>query len=164
MQADLFWCGFSPVSPQEALSESVIVEFEKRHHVRLPDGYREFLLKVGNGGAGPYYGLLPLESWNDAVIETLPDYLARPSPLRPDMPDGVSWDKTLKCPWQELFQGTLTLVHQGCSCYSLLIVTGTYRGRVVYVDIDGFGVPYFVLDSGFLPWYERWLDELLWGL
>jgi hypothetical protein len=35
--------------------------------IRLPDGDRRFLLVVGNGGAGPYYGLIPLE---EAIAES----------------------------------------------------------------------------------------------
>src|SRR5579884_3899453 len=113
------------------LDESAVAAFERRHLVRLPAPYRQFLLRAGNGGAGPYYGLLPLERWADAVLESLPDYLGRPSPLRPDMPAGVEWEKTLGCAWEELFQGTLALCHQGCAYYTLLVVTGEYRGRVV---------------------------------
>jgi hypothetical protein len=145
------------------LTESVILQFEAKHQVRLPEDYRIFLTQAGNGGAGPYYGLLPLEKWNDAIIDEISDCLARPSPLHPDMPADTAWEKTLHCPSQELFQGTLTLVHQGCSYYALLVVTGKHRGRVVYVNLDRCGTPYFVLDAGFLSWYERWLDELLWG-
>jgi HEAT repeat protein len=79
------------------------------------------------------------------------------------MPDGVPWEEALGCPWEELFQGTLALVHQGCAYYALLVVTGRYRGRVVYVNLDRCGMPYFVRNADFLSWYERWLDELLWG-
>jgi hypothetical protein len=145
------------------LSESAISKFEVKHRVRLPEDYREFLLRVGNGGAGPYYGLLPLEKWADAMMEDHPDYLARPSPLRPDMPADIRWEETLQCPWEELFQGTLALSHHGCAYYALLVVTGSFRGRVVYINLDCCGAPYFVLDEDFVSWYERWLDELLWG-
>ena len=79
------------------------------------------------------------------------------------MPEGVAWQEALACAWEELFQGTLALVHQGCSYYALLVVTGARRGRVVYVNLDGCGTPYFVRHPDFLSWYERWLDELLWG-
>src|SRR5690348_11191124 len=40
---------------------------EREIGVRLPDGYRRFLLEVGNGGAGPYSGLIPLE---EAIAES----------------------------------------------------------------------------------------------
>ncbi len=145
------------------IREGAVRRFERQHGIRLPEDYRAFLRLAGNGGAGPYYGLLPLGKWNDAVLEDRPGYLARPSPLRPDMPTGVAWEQALDCPWEDLFQGTLALVHQGCSYYALLVVMGAYRGRVVYVNLDCCGSPYFVHHPDFLSWYERWLDELLWG-
>ncbi len=145
------------------LGEAALQAFEREHGIRLPEDYRAFLRLAGNGGAGPYYGLLPLEKWNDAVLDDRPGYLARPSPLRPDMPAGIAWEQALNCYWEELFQGALALVHQGCSYYALLVVTGAYRGRVVYVNLDCGGTPYFVHHPDFLSWYERWLDELAWG-
>jgi hypothetical protein len=39
-----------------------VVQFEKHHNITLPDDYRRFILQAGNGGAGPHYGLLPLEN------------------------------------------------------------------------------------------------------
>jgi HEAT repeat protein len=145
------------------IAEGEIAAFEQTHRIRLPEDYRAFLRWAGNGGAGPYYGILPLSRWNDAALEDVPDYLARPSPLRPQMPVGVEWEEALNCRWEELLQGTLALVEQGCAYYALLVVTGDYRGRVVYVNLDRGGVPYFVHNVDFLSWYERWLDELLWG-
>jgi HEAT repeats len=54
-------------------------------------------------------------------------------------------------------------VDQGCTYSSLLIVTGSHRGSVVNIDCDLSAAPYFTRDTWFLAWYERWLDELLWG-
>ncbi len=42
----------------------------------------------------------------------------------------------------------------------MLVITGEHRGRVFYL---GVGPNYFVHHLDFLSWYERWLDELLWG-
>lgn len=36
-------------------SEETIQKFEEQEGIRLPEEYRDFLLFVGNGGAGPYY-------------------------------------------------------------------------------------------------------------
>ena len=47
---------FAPVAAMSAVRD-----FEKRHHIRLPAAYVEFLTQVGNGGAGPDYGLYSLE-------------------------------------------------------------------------------------------------------
>lgn len=40
---------------------SQVKEFERRHNISLPRGYVDFLTKVGNGGAGPDFGLYSLE-------------------------------------------------------------------------------------------------------
>jgi hypothetical protein len=42
------------------LSEAQVREFEERFQVRLPDDYRDYLLAVGNGGAGPDFGVFRL--------------------------------------------------------------------------------------------------------
>jgi len=41
--------------------ERQVASFEKKYRVRLPENYRTFLIELGNGGAGPYYGIFPLD-------------------------------------------------------------------------------------------------------
>ncbi len=43
-------------------TEGELVTFERIHKIQLPASYRAFLAQVGNGGAGSYYGLEPLEN------------------------------------------------------------------------------------------------------
>ena len=35
--------------------------FEEKHNLLLPEEYKFFLTQIGNGGAGPYYGLYSLD-------------------------------------------------------------------------------------------------------
>ncbi len=37
---------------------SVIESFERQHGISLPLDYRSFITEIGDGGAGPFYGLL----------------------------------------------------------------------------------------------------------
>lgn len=47
------------------LSESEAATFERSHDVVLPYDYRQFLTELGNGGAGPFYGIFPLGFMDD---------------------------------------------------------------------------------------------------
>jgi HEAT repeat protein len=146
------------------ISEEELSRFETVQGIELPVGYRGFLLHAGNGGAGPYYGVFPLDKWDDFagwVLHDVPaDFLARPSPLRPGGNPGLDMDSDA----DELaaYQGTLSIGSQGCTYAMQLIVSGPCRGRVAYVDADG-QAPFVTRDDDFLSWYERWLDELLNG-
>src|SRR5439155_11814218 len=166
----------------EPLSESEVARFEAEYGVRLPEAYRTFLLEAGASGAGPYYGLLPLGRWRTFASFAFDDApaggLACPCPLVPTVPgdppwgpvappgssSGQGWLEQLGLTIDtahEAYVGTLTVGMQGCAHATLLVVTGSQAGRIVYVDGDHVGVPYFVDNVDFLAWYERWLDEIL---
>lgn len=146
------------------LSEIDLKAFESRHNIRLPDDYRTFLAHAGNGGAGPYYGIFPLDKWDDYtdwVLDERPDnFLALPCPLHPQLKLTEGWEDFLE--GGTAYQGTLSLGSQGCTYAMQLVVSGSAVGRVIYVDAEG-QQPYLVREPDFLSWYERWLDELLQG-
>lgn len=146
------------------LSEQELVQFESKHGITLPADFRCFLQTVGNGGAGPYYGIYPLASCEfiDEMKGDIPsDILARPCPLHLRMSRDEDWQSQFPdC--VSPFQGVISLGTQGCTQMMGLIVTGKHVGRVVYMDLEGYA-PYVVREPDFLAWYLRWLDELLEG-
>ncbi|MEO3771220.1 HEAT repeat domain-containing protein [Micromonospora sp. B9E7] len=145
--------------------ESRVSSFETQHGIALPEGYRRFILGLGDGGAGPGYGLLSLADAYEQVSDSFAGHLAAPSPFvpgtryEPDWWDGF-WGPDDRPDPQ---QGTLAIVHHGCTSYTLLVVSGPGWGRLVNVDLNGAPAPYVLEDEDFLSWYERWLDELVAG-
>lgn len=117
------------------------------------------MLHVGNGGAGPAYGLYPLA---ETAREGHPHL---PSPLHPDMPTEGDWNEALGLheDSEATSDGFLTLLTEGCTYDVLLMVSGPYRGRIVYVDWNAAYAPWFSLFSDFLTWYQTWLRETLAG-
>ena len=144
------------------LDEHALKLFEMEQNIKLPPGFRTFLKMAGNGGAGPYYGIYPLDKSDDFVgwaIDDAPSNLASlPSPLHPAMQRDDDWE-TQFADNVSPYQGLISIGSQGCSYEIGLIVTGEYVGRVVYLDAEG-QAPYVVREPDFLSWYERWLDEL----
>ena len=57
----LFGASTHKYNLQPTLTTQAVQAFEALHNVSLPEGYAAFLTQVGNGGAGPFYGLKPLE-------------------------------------------------------------------------------------------------------
>jgi hypothetical protein len=154
--------GFELAAP---LAEDIIAAFEQQYRIVLPEDYRTFLLRVGQGGAGPYYGIAPLGEGSDRT-QAPPEHehalLARPFPL--SYKQATASQETVRGYTYEAFQqGSLYLCDQGCAYCARLVVTGEARGRIVYLDQSNAGAPYFVKDLNFLDWYERWLDLVVGG-
>lgn len=145
------------------LKEELLTEFERTQGVTLPTEFRRFVLEVGDGGAGPAYGLQPYKNWGQWRSQQETNTVALECPIRPGMGDSRPLAPQSSETWHELLRGTIEIVCEGCSFSIMLIVTGEYRGRVVRVDIEDDGCPYVTDDPDFLAWYERWLDQLLWG-
>ncbi|GJM13163.1 MAG: hypothetical protein DHS20C12_15660 [Pseudohongiella sp.] len=167
-------------SLNETLSESEIASFEKDHSIILPQDYRLFLLRVGNGGAGPYYGLERLEDAlfadldnkeeSERVDPSTPFPLSEPWKMRFD---GDEEDiAALKVFEEEYFApkwetGLLRIANYGCGVWFNLIVNGPEFGNIWVDDRAGdgglFPDNYYGQTSRttFLDWYELWLDESL---
>lgn len=63
-----------------AIPKQDLADLENEFGVALPSDYRSYLVRVGDGGAGPWQGLLPIR---DAIAESVrdcPECLNRPFP------------------------------------------------------------------------------------
>lgn len=129
-----------------------VESFERKMGISLPKEYRDFLLKAGNGGAGPFYGLYSLEqvqAWLDWEIE--PEKV-------PILCSETAADKinTENENWK---RGCIPIGSEGDTYFTCLMVTGPNRGRVVYMDYEGSWAA-FPREPNFLCWYQRWLREV----
>jgi hypothetical protein len=122
--------------------------FESAHKVNLPPDYCYFLTSLGNGGAGPYYGLSPLDNFGRELSEPFP--FTRPTePIRELSQQGRGYE----------FPGILEFCHQGCDYYSYLVVAGAAYGTIW----DGSPTDDDFRPTGlsFAEWYRRWAQRCL---
>jgi hypothetical protein len=147
------------------LTERAIVAFEQKRGISLPEGYRRFLLEVGDGGEGPpHYGLVPLgrelklpfrpqfmRGWRRLPFVKVPFPFTRGFVWEDgDLSDEVGHEQSV---YGNIFLGT-----NGCGLNWHVIVTGPARGNV-WQFCDG-GIAPTDPKRGFLEWYEDWLDGL----
>jgi hypothetical protein len=131
------------------VEESALARFEQRNGVRLPTGYREFLLRIGNGGDGPGDGLETFDP--DVLLEKV----GLPFPLTA----AWVWDDDPD-PDQAMIEdcgnGWIFLGTEGCGMNWGLIVTGSERGQVW--NIEGQGAQPCAPARDFLEWYLLWVN------
>jgi hypothetical protein len=129
------------------LSEAELASFESAHSVRLPEDYRYFLAKVGNGGAGPFYGLEPLHTFGRDLFRPFPFTQAT---------DQLTEDELERLPDRDVYPGVLEFCHQGCAIYSYLVVNGPTYGAIWDGRED-----FYPTGLSFGVWYRRWLERAL---
>ncbi len=137
----------------ECLSEDAIVAFEKSHNIRLPQGYRMFLQRVGNGCDCAEFPLNPLEGGEPRDLSH-PFLLEEAWIWEDDDRDEDVIQEEIKT---KVYQGEIELIDLGdCDCYHL-IVTGNCRGEVW--NISDVGAQPCCERQDFLGWFELWLDN-----
>ncbi|MFI9049527.1 SMI1/KNR4 family protein [Streptomyces sp. NPDC053427] len=168
------------------LTEEQLRAAERQLGTELPEEYRMFLLEVGAGGAGPGYGLFPMQppgpdappTTGHCTLPFRPELTAEhdehqcAEPRRTDYPDDdafsaayAAWDARDDELRAALTEGTLCLSHQGCSYFYVLVVAGPHRGTV-WEDVTAVGegvVPVGLRGKTgpppFAEWYLNWLDH-----
>jgi hypothetical protein len=173
------------------IAEDRVEAFEQRYSIRLPSEYRDFLVQIGNGGAGPCYGVFALGTVDDgfAVREwSVNDNLVG-DPSKPFRFE-EAWNDTAKMPtedmcekneeeyWRcmgdfertywssELMNGAIPVCHQGCALRIWLVVTGSQSGTLWDDRRSEYeGVRPLKLADGskatFGAWYDEWLEQHL---
>lgn len=170
-----------------ALSEEAVCGFEEKYGIQLPADYRQFLIEVGNGGAGPYYGLFKLgemddsfdyTTWeeNDGFIGDLSEpfpHIERWNDLEGepnlDDQDEEEYDRQLE-EFDERYwcssnlNGAIPICHLGCASRQWLVITGAEKGNVWCDErADMKGVFPLASETNarvtFYEWYRSWLDE-----
>jgi SMI1/KNR4 family protein SUKH-1 len=134
------------------LNEADVAEFEASRGVRLPADYRRYITEIGNGGAGPYYGVFPLgymddgfdiaswdrphsivgdlaaefpyrEAWND--LTGTPEELAQENEEEYERLMNAFEDRYFA---PSVMNGAFPICHMGCALRVWLVVSGEQRG------------------------------------
>ena len=149
-------------SLNRVLTEVELCAFEHRHDIKLPEGYRRFLLEIGNGGDGPpYYNLVPLGQGPNSSSENEVKYWQQLPNIHLPFPFTMLfvWEgggESVEGTPAQARHGNIFLGEDGCGMDWVLIVNGAERGNVWMVS--GVGVAPTVPKRDFLTWYENWLD------
>ena len=156
------------------LSETDVNTFEAQNGIVLPGEYRTFVLQLGNGGAGPYYGIFPLGSDEDGRLS--PNVLRglREGLSHSEILDGsarrrqsalvVSERDETRDPNDMTIPGALPLSTEGCAIDYWLVVSGPARGQILCDRRAEGGAIKPVFDQRGKPitfgaWYMKWLTE-----
>jgi hypothetical protein len=178
---ELFGAGTHRYEFNPPLKAEEVAAFEANQALHLPEDYRDFILNVGNGGAGPCYGIYPLRlegsihhgmANRDRIDLSVP--FRHAEPWDADWLDQIDWDAGERpddCRMLEYMDtrhiaGTLCICHRGCGDFWLLVVRGNEWG---HLWMDGRGnISGIFPESGahgerltFSQWYLDWLDDCL---
>ncbi len=164
-------------------SEEELISFERENKITLPLGYRMFLKEIGNGGAGPYYGLEPLENGREVDLDHIDgkDLLDLSKPFRYSDHWNIDFDALGEITddnYEEIetflienyydnkyVDGLLRICNFGCGVRINLVVNGSEKGKVWIDDRVNNNGLFFDCYFGnedkleFLDWYELWLDQ-----
>ncbi|MBL7814580.1 MAG: SMI1/KNR4 family protein [Saprospiraceae bacterium] len=133
--------------------EQMVIDFETAVGCRLPEDYREFILKVGNGGAGPEYGFSGLYYEKGDDIEQYkipynPNNFEWVLPSDTEAKQGIEYDF-------DLITGAMFMYDGGCGISTYLIINSIeYHGELVV-----FGYCPIFYGGHFLKEYMYWLNN-----
>ena len=135
-------------------TEKDVAAFEARFAVKLPPAYRDFILTVGNGGAGPGNGVLGLSQCLPHSFATMGEGCLSAPFLHKRQVASAALDPAI------YDAGAIRVADQGQGSFDLLLVTGEHRGLLWY---DGLASADALIPChyDFAEWYATWLDNAL---
>ena len=171
----------------QPLTEDKVGSFEVAYKIVLPTDYKTFLTQIGNGGAGPAYGVFKLgemdDSWDHKSWEENDGFigiLSLPFPHSEawndlhDRPDYDIEDEELLKAQIEVFEeryfdsslvnGAIPICHFGCDIRHWLVISGSETGNV-WCDDRANTTGIYPLQTGkkhrmsFMEWYLEWLED-----
>jgi hypothetical protein len=173
------------------MAERTVADFERDLSIHLPRDYRDFITRLANGGAGPFYGVFPLgtvdenfglRKWhvNDGLIgdpsrpfdltHEWNDISLLPSADLADENQG-EYDRQMEDLESvyfrpDLLNGAIPICHQGCALRIWLVVTGETTGHLWDDRRSEYeGIRPLKLKNGlpaaFGTWYLEWLQDSL---
>jgi len=161
------------------LSEEQVAAAEKQLGIRLPEEYREFIKTVGDGGAGPEWGLFTLrQSYpSDEFLKEYPDFCSMDCDYADDYANGIKknhYDKGEMDYMEpvEGFGGYIKLADYGHGMTAYMVVDKAQQtGKMWFINEEGEAGPRIApmmqnipgrdWQVSFLDWYENWLDDSL---
>src|SRR5262249_54992601 len=136
------------------LSANAIDAIERQLGTALPAALRTFYAEVGDGVAGPGYGLEPAAELGE--YRAAEDYPGIEMFRRIAAAEGMPADERGYFEMShEALAGLLSIIHEGCGHEICLIATGPNTGNVVYVSADGHVVE---TQKTLIDIYAKWLD------
>lgn len=142
------------IQMREPVSEETIAKFENGHKIHLPESYRIFLLRLGNGCECMLDGFC-LNRLDEVKFKDL----SRPFPRKEPWlwEDDKREDDIVEKEMEEVYCGEIELIDIGCGMTYNLIVSGECAGEVWnFTDV---GIQPCCERQDFLGWFELWLDN-----
>lgn len=154
-----------------------IVQFEKSNNLLLPKDYREFLLEIGNGGMGPYYGIQEIDLDNPRDFRLEENSVIDLSKVFPyqkkwnaDWINELDWDEDRPSEsvhneyWSTShLSGAYPICHYGHGDSFLIIINGLQKGNIWFDGRGNYSGIEPELNEGepitFYEWYLKWLDN-----
>lgn len=181
-QFELFGTSKHQYKLNSPISASFVRDVEERYGFTLPEDYFYFITEVGDGGAGPEYGISPFTNFLEKGSSTRAEkfYEAyRCSLANPFVPRRMGADEvedfaiTTKKAYEQnperyfVYEkdenalcdtdGFFVLGTYGCQWDFGLIITGEKRGCVFRTDNEG---AYSFEAQSFNDFYQNWLDRI----